>query len=240
MTDGRLDLDVLADLDAGLLDAERAAQVRAAAAGDPRASAALAALAATRADLAGLPDPAVPPQVAARWAAALDTEAVRGHTLAEQSLADPQPAYPTAGASPDTARSDPAARLGRLRPRPALVAAVVLAAAVVAGALWGRPDPLPSLDRVDLAAAGRAALGTTDVGDLADPARRAACLRVVGPPGVAPDAPLLGGRRVEVDGRPAVLLVLASGELGRFHIAVVDPGCGPGGGALLRSADVGR
>jgi hypothetical protein len=95
------------------------------------------------------------------------------------------------------------------------------------------------VDLVDLVAIGRAAIGATDTGALADAVRRSGCLRSVGAPGVAPDAPLLGGRQIEVDGAQAVLLVLATGVRGRFHVVVVDPGCGPDGGRLLRSAVIG-
>lgn len=210
--------DLLADLDAGLLGPAHAEQVRASTADDPRAASVQAALAATRAELAALPDPPVPPEVGARWDAALAAEAGSPTALGPQAPAD------------------------RRRPRRRmLVAAGVLAvAAAVAGALWARPQPLPSLDRVELAAAGRAAIGTTDAGPFADQARRAGCLRTVAPPGVVPEAPLLGGRRVVVGGVQAVLLVLGSGELGRFHVVVVDPGCGPGRGTLLRAEVVGR
>jgi hypothetical protein len=91
---------------------------------------------------------------------------------------------------------------------------------------------------VDLAAAARAAVGATDAGDLADPDRRAGCLRSAAP-ALMPDAMLVGGRRIELDGREAVLLVLATGRLGTFDVAVVDPGCGPGGGVLLTSMQIG-
>jgi hypothetical protein len=236
MTGGHpgLDPELLADLDAGVLDDDRAAQVRAAAAADPRATAVLAALAATRADLAALPDPPVPAHVAAQWDAALAAEAGR-------------PGARTPGATPPTGagRRHRAGRIRRFRPRPAQVAAAVLAAVLAGSLFWARPavpdaGRLPSLDQVDLAGAARAALGATDTGGLADPGRRAACLRFVAPPGVAPDAPLLGGRRVETGGAEAVLLLLSTGELGRFHVVVVDAGCGPDGGRLLRSEVIGR
>jgi hypothetical protein len=205
---------LLADLDAGLLDEAMAAEVRAEAARDPDATAVLAALTATRAELHGLADPAVPAEYAARWDAAL---------AAEASAVRPVPPRP--GRRP--------------RVRPALVAAAVLAAAVVAGVLWAPGDPAPvSPDGVDLVAEGLAVRGDFDVGDLADPARRAGCLSAVAPPGVAPDAPLLGGRDVVLDGRDGVLLLLAGGERGRLHIVVVAPGCGPGGGALLRARTI--
>ncbi|GAA5124019.1 hypothetical protein [Pseudonocardia adelaidensis] len=204
-----LPTDLLADLDAGLLDPARAAEVRAAAAEDPGATAVLAALAGTRAELHELADPPVPAGYAARWDAALAAEA--------------------AALAPVHSRP----RL-RLRVRPALVAAAVLAAAVVAGALWAPRERAPvSPDGVDLVVAGLAVRGDFDVGDLTDPTRRAGCLRAVAPPGVAPEAPLLGGRDVVLDGRDGVLLLLAGGERGRLHVVVVAPGCGPGGGVLL-------
>jgi hypothetical protein len=217
MTDPRepaaLPADVLADLDAGLLDHARAAEVRAAAAQDPEATAVLAGLAATRAELRELADPPVPAEYAARWDAALAAEA----------------------ATPP--------RLGSRRRgvRPALVAAAVLAAAaVVAGLLWAPREAAPmSLDGVDLVAAGLTVRGDFDVGDLADPTRRAGCLTAVAAPGVAADAPLLGGRDVVLGERAGVLLLLAAGERGRLHVVVVAPGCGPEGGTLLGARTIG-
>jgi hypothetical protein len=224
MTAERPDLALLADLDAGLFDPARAAQARAAAATNPRSAAILSALAATRAELASVPTPPVPPEIAARWAAALEREAA---SAGERSAGiDPV----EAGPCPTGTSGDPAdVRAG---------AAFVLAALVIAGVLWPRSAPLPSLARVNLAAAARAAIGTTDVGELADADRRAGCLMAVAP-AVPPAAPLLGGRRVELDSREAVLLVLASGRLGTFHVVVVDPGCGPAGGTLLASGVIG-
>src|SRR5690606_25184688 len=162
-----LPAELLADLDAGLLDPERAAEVREAAARAADATAVLAGLAATRAELAGLADPPLPARYAARWDAALAAEAA----------------------------ARPSRRSRRRRVRPALVAAAVLAATLVVGLLWGPRGGEPiSLDGVDPVAAGLTVRGDFDVGDLADPGRRAACLLAVAPPGVDPQAPLLGGR----------------------------------------------
>lgn len=209
--DRGLPADLLADLDAGLLDPATAAEVRAAAAGDPDATAALAGLAATRAELGELADPPVPAEYAARWDAALAAEA-----------AEPPRVRP------------------RRRVRPALVAAALLAATVVAGLLWTPRDPARmSLDGVDLVAAGLTVRGAFEAGDLADPARRAGCLRAVAPPGVTPDAQLLGGRDVVLGGRDGVLLLLGAGAPGRLHIVVVAPGCGPDGGELLDTRTIG-
>jgi hypothetical protein len=248
----RTDLEQFADLDAGLLDDERAARLLA----DPRAQAVHAALAATRAELASLHDPPVPAEFAARWDAALAAEAHRtGGTDATTTApgiehggsADEPPETRGAGRRPRSRAARPARRgdgpggrprAHRRRPRPALVAATGLAVLIAVTALWPRPTG-PALDEVNLATMARASIGLHDVGDLADPARRAGCLRAVAPPGIPPDGALLGGRRVEFDGRPAVLLVLAGGELGRLHIAIVNPECGPAGGTLLHAETIG-
>jgi hypothetical protein len=229
-------------------------------AGDPRTRAALAA---TRAELASLRDPPLPPAVAVRWEAALAAEAERAaieidshQREAEPEDADPEIAAADGQAGPNGragrrltgssgrtrwGRARPPGRPGtrrRRQPRPALITAAVIAVLVVAALLWPHPAER-SLDRVDLAGAARESVGLRDVGGLADPARRAGCLRTVAVPEVAPESPLLGGRHVEFEGRAGVLLVLASGDLGRLHVLVVDPGCGPAGGTLLHAETIG-
>jgi hypothetical protein len=244
------DLAALADLDADLPDPQRAAHGRAAAAADPDAAAVLDALAATRAELAALPAPDVPPDVAARWTAALAAEAA----APDPATTDVGTTAPHRHTGPRRGPGGPANRLraarggsGRIagaqagpgrraavRPAwPALLAAAALAAVVGTGlgALVQRPAAAPTVTRVELVALGRTAVGTLDVGDLADPARRAACLRAVAPE--AAGETLLGGRRVVLDGRPGVLLVLATGVRGGLRILTVDAGCGPAGGTLV-------
>jgi hypothetical protein len=149
--------------------------------------------------------------VAARWAAAVAAE------------------------HPQQPSSRPSGRRSRSR-----VLLAVLAAAAAVVVVVGAPRPGPpvlTVSRVDLVAAATAAVGTVDVGALADPDRRQACLRAV-----LPDAAglrLLGGRRVVLDGRPGVLLVLATGTRGGLDVVTVDPGCGPAGGTLLARVTVG-
>jgi hypothetical protein len=212
------DLAALAALDADLPDATWAAVRRRAARSDPRSAEVLDALAATRAELTALPEPEVPPETAARWEAALAAERDRSRQAG------------------DTEEESPPRRR-RLRPR--VVLAVSAAAAVVAAVVLGAPRPAPpvlTVSRVDLVAVATSAVGVVDVGDLGDPARREACLRAV-----LPDAArerLLGGRRVVLDGRPGVLLVLATGTRGQLHVVTVDPGCGPRGGTLLAQVTV--
>ena len=204
----------LAELDAGLPDDAEAAARRRAAATDPRAAEVLDALAATRAELAAAGDPDLPPDVAARWTAALAAEPTRQQPVR--------------------------AGRGALRRRLLLTTAAAAVVGVLAavGALTPRPAP-PALavSRVDLVGVATSTIGTMDVGDLADPERREACLRAV-LPAVAGER-LLGGRRVVLDGEPGVLLVLATGTRGGLHVVTVDPDCGPAGGTLLAQVRVG-
>lgn len=221
----RVDRALLADLDAGLLPPERAVRVRAAAQADPRSAAVLDALAATRAELAALGDPVLPAHLSARWTAALrDADpCTRGPVL------DPVPAASRSG----RAGTRPPHRAARRRVLSALVAAAA-AAALVAGLVVRSDDRLP-VTRIELAALARSTVGLDDLGELADPDRRAGCLAAVGEPG----APVVGGRRVSLDGDPGVLLVLTTGVLGRFRVLVVDAACGPAGGSLLAERIVG-
>jgi len=222
-----VDVAALAELDAGLPDRAEATRRRAAAAADPDAAAVLDALAATRAELAALPTPDVPPEVTARWTAALAAESCRDHRHGGTPVR-------SAGRRRTAGRER-----GAWTPRRLLVAAAVVAVVVGAGlgTLAPRPAPAPAVTRIELVALGRSAVGTMDVGDLADPARRAACLRAVAT--AAAGEALLGGRRVVLDGRPAVLLVLATGTTGGLRIVTVDPGCGPEGGTLRAQVVVG-
>jgi len=210
----------LAALDADLPDATRAAVRRRAARSDPRSAEVLDALAATRAELTALPEPEVPPATAARWEAALAAERDRSRAGDAVEESPPMPLWRT------------------LQPH-VVLALSAAAAAVVAAVVLGAPRPAPpvlTVSRVDLVAVATSAVGVVDVGDLVDPARREACLRAV-----LPDAArerLLGGRRVVLDGRPGVLLVLATGTRGQLHVVTVDPGCGPAGGTVLAQVTV--
>ncbi|MFC5996108.1 hypothetical protein ACFQE5_18030 [Pseudonocardia hispaniensis] len=213
---GSLDPFRLARLDAGLGDPREAAVERARAATDPAAGAVLDALAATRAELAALPCPALPPAVHARISDALD-------------------AVDTARV---TRRRRPAARR---RLRAAAATLVGLAAASIAVALAGPArvsTPVLALHADELAAAAPVSLGATDLGPLADADRRAECLGAAGVLG--PHEPVLGGRPVLLDGRPGTLLVLPTGTLGSFRVVVVDRDCGPAGGTLLAEHTVPR
>ena len=252
----RLSVELLAELDADLLTEPRASQVRVAAAADPAATAALASLSATRIELAGLPVPPLPDGAIDRWTAALRAEAAGGGLRPGVSrpdvVTDTERPSRRRRAVPGRRCSDPARRS---RARPVLAAAVLVVAALLgpvtepsrSGSAQSEStgsEPTGSesarLDRIELATAGRSALGDTDLGPLTDPARRAACLRAVGVLGVDPLAVPIGGRRVELARGPGILLVFVTGELGVFDVVVVDPDCGRTGGTLLGTVRIGR
>ena len=183
-----------------------------------------------------------------RQATARHIEAGRPHTT-------PDPATPL---SPHRAGSDtcsrptadgrrgsasrpprnPVRRPGRWLRRPAVLAAALLVAVGVVAALRARPEPLPAVGRPQLVAEALSALGVRDTAGLAEPTRRAGCLRAVGAPVESPAAALLGGRRVTFEGSAGVLLVLGTGRRGAFDVLIVDPDCGPGAGRLFAATRV--
>jgi len=140
--------------------------------------------------------------------------------------------------SPSRPPGKPARRPGRLLRRPAVLAAALLIAVGVGAALRARPEPLPAVGRPQLVAEALSAVGVRDTAGLADPRRRAGCLRAVDAPVESPQAPLLGGRRVTFEGAEGVLLVLGTGHRGAFDVLIVDPDCGPGAGKLLAATRV--
>ncbi|WP_232661211.1 hypothetical protein [Pseudonocardia sp. TRM90224] len=210
----RPNLRLLADFDAGIVTADNAAEALT----HPGAGEVLRALATTRAELAGHSAPPVPPSAIAAWNSALTAES---------------------GQSERSDRTSLSLSLRRRRriPRPALAAAALLIALLGAAELIPQPAmvTLPQLATVAMDT-----IGTRDAGGLDDPTRRAGCLRAVRPGSVDPAVALLGARHVEYEGRPGVLMVLATGRLGSFHVVVVDPGCGPEGGTLLGYVLAGR
>ena len=148
---------------------------------------------------------------------------------------------PTAGGRRSSASRpprNPVRRPGRWLRRPAVLAAALLVAVGVVAALRARPEPLPAVGRPQLVAEALSALGVRDTAGLAEPTRRAGCLRAVDAPVESPEAALLGGRRVTFEGSEGVLLVLDTGRRGAFDVLIVDPDCGPGAGRLFAATRV--
>lgn len=236
--DPPLTVEVLADLQAGLLDDAAAARVRKQVRADPHAERALRALhrvrrevAAAGADQASAPD--VPPAVTARISAALTSpDPVSGGTAAHSARPHTRPARTIAGV--------------------AGLFAVLAAIAVGTAALLRAPAPTPSMPTTALhitvstppmvipltqaeiwGLLGRA----PDYGPLGDPARRASCLGGLGYPA---STPVLGARPIEINARPGVLLVVPADTLDKLAVFAVAPNCSAADTGLLASTQVPR
>lgn len=215
-SEGPITPELLADLQAGLLDDATAARVRQRVRVDPEAADMLAALDRVRRDIAALGDdedsaPAVPPDVSARLITAVRT-ADRTH-----------------------ARTHRVRRFGAL----AGACAAVLAVGVGVATLL-RPDPpraptaqfghittAPRRHDIGLTEAQILALLTTppDYGPLADDAGRIGCLASLGyPSGVR----VLGARPLDVAGRHGVLILLPDDTPGQIVAMVVPADCNTG------------
>lgn len=252
-------LDLLADLHAGVLDDDIAAELRPLADADPDARATLAALEATRTALASLPAVRMPDDVAARLEDALraEAEARAAATTAPTRVvlppAQPSPVPPIEGAR--------VADLGAFRRRrraliagtgllaaAAAVIAVVAIGNVTGGTTPGTPatganasDPsLPPLavSRDGLPGVLDEALGATDYGPLSLAGRLDACLSANQLNPAATKS--LGAREVIFDGRPGVLIVLPTGTAASFRMLVVAPDCAQGNPATIVNTIVGR
>lgn len=142
----------------------------------------------------------------------------------------PEPTAPRPGAAAHAAR--PALRVRRLPVLLGGVCAVAAGAGVVAllpagdgasGPVSARP--MTATPRVPLSADEVLALTAdrAELGPLTDPRRLAACLTGLGYP---PSTAVLGGRQVDVTGRPAVVLVLPGRGPSELVAVAVGSGCG--------------
>jgi hypothetical protein len=233
-----LTLELLADLQAGLLDDDAAAALRERIRTDRDAAEMLAALDRVRRDLADLgADSAsasdVPAEVTARIGTAL------------QAAPPHRPPRQPAHSVRHTARWQ---AIG-------LVAGV---GAAIVGALLGgvmltrEPAPTrpagPTAERItvsrpsaDLPLSDPQIVGllshSPDYGTLADPQRRASCLSGLG---YSAATAVLGAQPVDMHGRPAVLMLLPADTPRTVLVLVVEPGCNSAHTGLLANTLVTR
>jgi hypothetical protein len=233
--DPPLTVELLADLQAGLLDDDSAARVRKRVRDNPEAQTLLHALNQVRCDVATLgadhtSAPDVPPQVSARISAALRS--------ADQS-----------GAA-HSAR--PRLRPARVVAAVAGVGAALAAIGVGTAGLINAPEPTPSTP----ATAEHITVSTPpvviplsqsdivgllhqrpDYGPLGDQARRASCLSGLGYPA---STQVLGARPIEINARPAVLLVLPGEASDNLAVFAVAPNCSAADTGMLADTQVPR
>ncbi|MGZ8803442.1 MAG: hypothetical protein ACXWZL_12760, partial [Mycobacterium sp.] len=221
-----------ADLQAGLLDDVTAARLRRQARTDPEAARMLAGLDFVRRGLAHLGSdersaPDVPATVTARVGAALRSApppgSPSGHSLPRPRLTRAQRAGLVAGGCAVAAAVVLVALMATRDPAPAFLSGPTAAQITVEGT--ARAD-FPLSDEELNAALSQ----PQDLGALADPQRRAACLSRLG---YSPTLAVLGGRRLEVSGRPAVLLLVPGGTAEQIRAVVVEPTCGAAHTGLL-------
>lgn len=218
-------VDLIADLHAGVLPPEVAAQLRPRVEADPEAREILQALDATLEDLQSLPPIPVPDHVAARIDAALAAEA--------------RPAAPVV--SLDEARKRRNRRLG-LGGAGVLVAAAAAFGIVLAVAPGGNQANNPpaaqetpttnqnvsapplAVKSDELGSAVGDVLKAQNFGPLETPDRLAGCLKGGG---ITSSGNPLGISPITLDGKDAVMAILPAG-LGQYRLVVLDPKtCGP-------------
>jgi len=254
-------VDLLADLQAGVLDPRQAAELREQIGADPEAQEILAALEATEADLrefALAPPPPMPAHFAARLDAAIEAES----QARAQSFVPPQQqrqvqfaGAPGAPPQPQQQQQAPVVSLAEARKRrnrkmgigvgifAAAAAAAGIAFAVLPGGgdtTGGVAQPPPGSTP---AAQGPLNFKSEELGK--DQLEATRNQNDYGPfsdlqkrsacfkaNDVDGDAKPLGGKQVTVDGKPGTLFVLVSGP-GQFRLLAVGPDCGPGNPSTL-------
>jgi hypothetical protein len=230
-----LTVELLADLQAGLLDDDSAARLRKRVREDPEAEKILQALNQVRCDVATLgadsaSAPDVPPEVTARISAALRS--------ADQ----------TAAAHSARPRLGPARVVAGVLG----VGAVLAAVGVGTVALIRAPEPAPSTPvtaehitvstppmTIPLSQAEILGLLNRgpDYGPLGDPALRASCLSGLGYPA---STQVLGARPVDINARPGVLLVLPGDTPENLSVFAVALNCNAADTGLLANTQIPR
>ncbi len=240
-TDAPLTPDLLADLQAGLLDDDKAAELRKRIRADPAAGHVLAALNRVRGDVAAL-------SIDTAAGAEVPASAVDRVRAALRSATFPS-GVARAGAAHSVRPGLPPARMIAAI---AGVAAAVLAIALGSAALLrarapapgapttaqhitvsSRPTVIPLSNPQILALLDR----TPNYGALGDPARRSSCLTGLGYPA---STRVLGAQPVEINGLPAVLLVVPGDTPEALTVLVVSSNCSSADTGLLADTVVRR
>jgi hypothetical protein len=200
-----------------------------------------------RADLANLgrdasAAPEVPPAVTARIVSAL------------RAAPPPEPSDPPVGnrvtgpSGRDHRAGRPVARIGAVAGTAAVLVAVGLGTVMLARTPSSNPGTGPTAQRITVSAPPPTVplseseivglLGQRpDLGALSDQQRRASCLSGLGYPAAET---VLGARPVAVNGRPALLLVLAGDTPRDLAVLVVQPDCSSADTGLTADTQIRR
>ncbi|MBS1696122.1 MAG: hypothetical protein JST91_28355 [Actinobacteria bacterium] len=237
--------ELLADLQAGLLDDATARRLRERIRHDPDAARMVAGLDRVRRDLAHLGTdagsaPPVPDDVTARVITALRAAEPPDHVVtppakASHAVRGPRPGRPRLWAAiAGTAAAVVGIVVGAamLVQSPAPTRSAGLTAEQITVERPVREIPLSDAEIVQLADR------SPDLGALADPARLASCLAGLG---YAADTPVLGARPLNLrSGAPGVLLLLPSERPSTMAVRVVAPTCSSAHTGLLADTVVTR
>jgi len=238
-------VDLLADLHAGVLDDDEAARLWPLVQADSEARAIIDALEATTADLADLSAdvPPMPAEFAARLDAAIAEESRRAFPQQQSGVAPV--------VSLDAARRRRNKRIGWISGVVAVAAAAVAAVAIaipggtspssggnVAAPPPGQSAQQPPLNlRSDQAASAVGQMqGTFDYGPLGGADALQRCLTAAG---FADTAKPIGVRQGSIDGQPAVLTLLTTGQLAKFRLVAFAPTCGSDNAGVLLDKVIG-
>jgi negative regulator of sigma E activity len=241
-------VDLLADLHAGALEPAAATRLWAQVNQDPQAQAVLRALDSTTGNLHELgaaPVPPMPAEFAARLDAAIANEARSRAGVAQ-------------GAAPVT---DLAAARRKRNRRLSIGGGLVAAAAAVAaiaiavipgnngGTTGGTAEPgntptqpgaggggALAVRSNDMGAALNGTQNQHDLGALKDEQTLAGCLQANKVPS---NVQTVGVRPVTLDGHPAMLVVLTTGEAAKFRLLFVENSCSAGNPATIRDTTFG-
>lgn len=234
-------VELLADLQAGLLDDEAAAGVRRQVRTDPRARERLQALDQVRHDIRGLG--------AAPAAADAPANVIARISTALRSAPPPVTGSARGRAAHAARPSGPPLRaVAAVAGLAAATAVVVLGTAALVNAPAPPPGPpttaqhitvSPSARTIPLSDAQILALldRPPDYGSLSTPSRRASCLNGLGYPA---SAQILGAAPIAINGYPGVLLVLRGDTPGALTVLAVAPTCNAADTGLLADTVVVR
>ncbi|QUR69477.1 hypothetical protein [Mycobacterium spongiae] len=239
--DPPLTVELLADLQAGLLDEETAARVRSRVRSDPQAQRILDALNQARSDVAAVADPTnappAPETVVSRISEALRSESSR------------RTRGPAHAARPHTR---PARLLAALAGLCAVAVAIGLGTAALVKAPGPTPRRAPTAQHITVSTPvpaiplsqpeilellRRPANYDSSGSTLGDPSRRASCLSGLGYPA---STQVLGAQPIEINGRPMMLLVVPADAPDQLVGLAVALNCSAADTGLLASTVVPR
>ncbi|MGU3291247.1 anti-sigma factor family protein [Williamsia sp. M5A3_1d] len=245
-------IDLIADLHAGVLPDDEAAALWPRVRADPAARRVLDALDATRADLAAVPVADEPPPAAVSAAIEATLAGLDGEQGASASAPRTEPEVESL-ADARARRRDAGRRRGLLiaLAAAAVISVVTLVVAISTASMSSQgtvtnaepsSTPTSSGDRTGADTSPVAllsVLGRTGASFDDGPADTARLQRCLSANGVSPSTPVLGSGTLTVDGGRRTVVLLGTGQAGRFDALVVGTDCDTGRPSLISRQQIG-